>query len=100
VGQRRQEIGVRMALGATRKSILWLVLRRALILMAAGLLIGAVAAFGMKSLIAGFLYGVHGADAVSCLGALAGLLGVGIAASLLPARRAATSDPMEALRSE
>jgi putative ABC transport system permease protein len=90
----------RMALAETRQSILWLVLRRALILMAAGLSIGAVAAFTMKSLIASFLYGVGGTDVVSYLSALAGLLGIGIAASLLPARRAATSEPMDALRAD
>lgn len=100
VGQRRQEIGVRMALGATRELIVWMVLRRALILMATGLVIGTVAAFAMKSLVASFLYGVTGTDVLSYLGALAGLLAVGVVAALLPAGRAAAGNPLEALRAE
>ena len=100
VVRRRNEIGVRMALGATRKDILTLVLREAGILVAAGLGIGVVLAISGASLARSLLYGLGPSDPVTIVLAALALAAVAAAASLLPAHRAATLDPVTALREE
>ena len=100
VVRRRNEIGVRMALGATRKDILSLVLREAGTLLAVGLAIGIVLAIGAASLARSLLYGLGPSDPVTIVLASAALAAVAAAASLLPAHRAATLDPVKALREE
>lgn len=100
VSQRRQEIGVRVALGASRPSILKLVLRQGSVLIASGLLIGIALSLAISRTLASFLYEVRPVDLWSYLAAATVLVAVGLAAALIPARRAASIDPMEALRAE
>jgi predicted permease len=100
VEQRRSEIGVRMALGADRVSVMALVLRGAFLQVAVGLALGIPAAIGMGVLMASQLYGVSPWDP-RVLAAVAAVLGVAaLVAALVPARRAAGLDPMRALRME
>jgi predicted permease len=100
VSYRRREIGVRMALGATRSSVATLVLRQGSILVGAGLAAGLVIALATGRLIASFLYQVKPLDAWTYAAVILALALVGIAASLLPARKAASIQPMQALREE
>jgi len=100
VNQRRQEIGVRMALGASGESILRLILRQGSLLIGIGLIIGLAVSLGASRMIASFLYGVQPMDIGSYVGAAAALLAVGLLAALIPARRASVIEPMEALRTE
>lgn len=99
VAQRRREIGVRVALGARPASVVRMVVRRALILAAAGILIGLAGAAAVARVLESTLWGVSGTVAPVALAALTLLL-TALAASLLPARRAARIDPMESLRAE
>ena len=100
VNQRTREIGVRMALGAQRNSVYRLVRQQAGWLTLAGLLIGLVCSVGTSMLIRKLLFGVEAWDGMT-LGGVAVLLGLAsIAASFLPARRAASVNPVEALRAE
>jgi len=98
VAQRRQEIGVRVALGARSQDVLGLVLRQGATLALTGILIGAVAALGLTRLIAGLLYGVSASDPLSFVGVTLLLAVVALVATLIPARRAAKVDPMTVLR--
>ncbi len=100
VSQRTRELGVRLALGAQRENILWLILRHALVLLAFGVGIGLVVAWSASSVLRAFLYGAPGYDAVTILLVVLALGGCGLVASYLPARRAAGVDPVEALRNE
>jgi len=100
VAQRRQEIGVRMALGARRAEIYRLVLADALRLTIAGLAIGLVAALPAARLIRTQLYGVTPADPVTYAAIVLLLFGTAVGATLLPARRAARVDPIVALRAD
>ncbi len=100
VAQRTREIGVRMALGATRAAVIRMVLTNACALVAAGLAIGGIGAWYLSSAAKSFLFHLEPNDPRAFAAALALLAGAGIAASALPARRAATVDPMIALRSE
>jgi len=99
VSQRTREIGVRMALGAAAPDVVWLVFRQALALVAIGVLVGAPLTLASGKAIAAELYGL-GHDPFYVLGAGVLLVGVAVAASALPARRAATVDPLIALRSD
>jgi macrolide transport system ATP-binding/permease protein len=100
VSQRTREIGVRMALGAQRSSVYTLVMRQAGWLTATGLVIGLACSVGSSLLIRSLLFGVEAWDAVT-LSLVALLLALAsMAASFLPARRAASVDPVEALRAE
>jgi predicted permease len=100
VSQRTREIGVRMALGAQRSSVYSLVTRQAAWLTLAGLSIGLVCSVETSMLMRNLLFGIQAWDAVTLAG-VALLLGVAsIAASFLPARRAASVNPVEALRAE
>jgi putative ABC transport system permease protein len=98
VSQRTYEIGLRMALGAEQGSVLRLVLSEALRLSLAGLLLGAAAAVGVGRLIQSLLVGVGVADLLTFGVVAAALVGVALLASAVPARRAMTVNPTEALR--
>jgi ABC-type antimicrobial peptide transport system permease subunit len=100
VNRRTTEIGVRMALGAPRSQVLWMVLRDSLYLVAAGLLLGLPLAWFASRLMASMLYQLSAHDPVSLFCAGLGVLVVSIAAALIPARRAASVEPMRALRTE
>ncbi|MGA7708984.1 MAG: FtsX-like permease family protein, partial [Acidobacteriaceae bacterium] len=100
VVQRRQEIGLRMALGAQRGNIYAQVLREGLTPVIAGAVVGIVVAFAFSRLIASLLFQVDALNPWIAVAAAASLLLAGATACLLPARRAASVDPMQALRSE
>jgi putative ABC transport system permease protein len=100
VAERTREIGVRTALGASRADILTLVVRQGMLLAAFGLLIGLGGAMLAGRAIASLLFGITGLDPVTYAGVAALLLAVSAIACLVPARRAASIDPMQALRSE
>jgi putative ABC transport system permease protein len=100
VSYRRREFGIRLALGATPGGILALVLRQGLVFVGAGLAIGIIAAVFAGSLVTSFLYQVKPADAWTYSAVVLLLLIVGSVAGLIPARRAATVDPMTTLREE
>ncbi|HEV2470368.1 MAG TPA: ABC transporter permease [Candidatus Sulfotelmatobacter sp.] len=100
VSYRRREIGVRMALGATRQSVAQMVVRQGLILIGAGLGVGLLLTFPAERLIQSFLYNVHPLDAWTYAAVLIALPIVGLIAALVPARQAATIEPMQALREE
>jgi putative ABC transport system permease protein len=100
VSYRRREFGIRLALGATPNGILGMVLRQGLVFVGAGLVIGIVAAVFAGNLVKSFLYQVQPADAWTYLGVVFLLLLVGSVAALIPAHRAATVEPMTALREE
>ncbi len=98
--QRTGEFGVRLALGARRRNVLWIVLRDALLLVCAGLAIGLPAALAASRYVASVLFDVKAGDVPSFAGAALILLITGLAAAALPARRSAGMDPMQALRHE
>jgi putative ABC transport system permease protein len=100
VVQRRHEIGVRIALGASRSEVLKAVVRDAAVLAAIGVAIGTAAALALTRGMRSLLYGVSAADPAVFLGAAAGLFGVALLAAMLPAWRAARLDPVVALRQE
>ena len=100
VAQRTNEIGVRMALGATRGDVVSMVLRRAAVLMLAGLAIGGAGAWYLSAGVKSFLFQVQPNDVWIFVAALGVLACAGLLASALPARRAASVDPLIALRSE
>ncbi len=100
VSYRRREIGVRMALGATRQSVAQMVLRQGSILIGAGLVVGLLLAFASGRLIQSFLYQVHPLDAWTYLAVALVLPVIGLVAALLPARKAASIQPMQALRED
>ncbi|HYV20478.1 MAG TPA: ABC transporter permease [Verrucomicrobiae bacterium] len=100
VAQQTKEIGVRLALGATASSVLWLVLRRALVLTAFGLSLGLAGALALTRLMSGLLYEVRPNDAVTFVVVSAGLSLLVLLAGLAPAWRATRVDPIAALRME
>ena len=100
VGERTREIGVRLAMGATREAVVGMVLKRASWLTGAGMGLGLVMAFLLARVLANLLKGVQPTDAVVFTSITVVIAAVALAASWLPARRAAKVDPMEALRSE
>jgi predicted permease len=100
VARRRNEIGVRMALGADRAHVVRMVLREAGFLLAAGLVIGTGLALWLGRAATSLLYGLKPYDATALAGAIAALITVGLVASYGPARRAAGVHPIEALREE
>jgi hypothetical protein len=95
---RRRELGVRVALGAKRVDLVRMVLREGLALTIGGLAAGIIAALGLTRLMSGLLFGVTPLDAASHLAAAAILITVAVGACLLPALRAASTDPAVALR--
>jgi predicted permease len=100
VAQRTHELGIRMALGAQKKDVLQLVLRKGLVLVAWGSVIGLVACYWLRRLIASQLYGVSPYDPATLVSVAALLAAVALVASYIPARRATKVDPLVALRYE
>jgi putative ABC transport system permease protein len=100
VSRRTQEIGIRMALGAGRREVLRLVLRQGLMHIAVGLGIGLVAAAGLSRVLRILLFQVNPRDPLVFGGVVLLVVAVGLAASLIPAGRASSVDPMVALRSD
>ncbi len=100
VTRRTPEIGVRLALGATRGATLWLILRDALQMIAAGIGIALPFVWALGRLVENHLFGVHAMDALTITLACALLALAAAGAAALPARRAASVSPTEALRSE
>ena len=100
VSSRTREIGVRMAVGASRGRVLRTVLRGAIWQVAVGIAIGLPAAFAAGRLLESQLFGVSGHDARALAGGTAVLVVSALLAALIPARRAATMDPVKALRGE
>jgi predicted permease len=100
VARRRNEIGIRMSLGADRRSIISLVLRESVLLLAIGLTIGVALALAASSAAAALLFGLKPHDAATLIIATVSLAGIALAASYLPALRASKLNPLEALRHE
>lgn len=100
VARRTNEIGIRIALGAAKANVLWLILREALTLVIIGLVVGLVASFFTTKTAATLLFGLQPNDPLTIALASSLLLLVAIVAGFLPARRAARVDPMTALREE
>jgi ABC-type antimicrobial peptide transport system permease subunit len=100
VARRTSEIGIRMALGAQRSQVLWLILRQVVVLALAGVALGLPIAFSASPAIASMLYGLAPRDSVTMAAAAILLIAVALAAGWLPARRAVAVDPTIALRGE
>jgi ABC-type antimicrobial peptide transport system permease subunit len=101
VTQQMREFGVRLALGAQRKDVLWLVLRRAILLLSTGAALGIAASLAFSRIARSMLSGVDVHNILLVIEAVTAILAVTcITASYLPARRAAQTDPMQALRHE
>ncbi|HTY84603.1 MAG TPA: ABC transporter permease [Silvibacterium sp.] len=98
VAQRRQEIGIRLALGAEKRDVLWAVVRQGLVLVVAGIVIGLAAGVFLTKLMSGALYKTSARDLKTFAVAPLVFLGIALVASYLPARRAAKVDPLEAMR--
>jgi putative ABC transport system permease protein len=100
VTQRTQELGTRMALGAQGRDILQLVLRQGMTFILAGAAAGIAGGLLLSRFLASMLFGMSGTDGAAFWGAVAVLIAVALAACLVPGRRAAKLDPIEALRYE
>lgn len=100
VSQRTREIGVRMALGATRSNVIGMVVAKTGGLVALGLAVGGVGAWHLSATAESFLFGLEPTDIRAFAAAILTLLLAALAASIIPARRAASVDPVDALRSE
>jgi putative ABC transport system permease protein len=100
VSQRTSEIGVRMALGATRGHVIGMVMGRASVLVAVGLAVGGAAAWALAASVEAYLFQVQPHDVRIFVAALGVLAAAGLLASAIPARRASTVDPLVALRHE
>ena len=98
--RRTGEIGIRMALGAQRRTVLWMVLREVIVLIAAGLLVSLPVAFTASRFVESFLFGMKPNDPTAVTLAVAILLGATLLAGFFPARRGSRVDPMIALRHE
>ena len=100
VSRRTNEIGVRMALGASRVSVSWMVMREILLLVGIGVAIGVPVTLACSRLVTNMLFGIRPTDAASVIGSVLGMLLLGLFSGWLPARRASHVDPMVALRYE
>ena len=100
VARRTREIGIRMALGAERKSVLWLVLREVALMVIAGVAIGLPIAVALSRVVQSQLFALSAHDPIALVGAATLLTTVALVAGYLPARRATRVDPMLALRYE
>ncbi len=100
VTQRYKEIGIRIALGATRQNILQLILARTLKLTAAGILAGLIAAFFLSRFLSSILFGITAHDTVTFIAVPACLIVIALLAGYFPARRATRVDPVTSLRYE
>jgi predicted permease len=100
VARRKKELGIRMALGASPGSVIWIVMREVLLLLSFGLVIGLPAAMGLGQFVASQLYGVKATDPVIAAATTIVLIAVSAAAGMIPASRASRIDPILALRHE
>jgi ABC-type antimicrobial peptide transport system permease subunit len=100
VGQRRREIGVRLALGARQRDVFALVIKEGMALVAVGVALGLAGAIAATRLLTTFLYGIQSTDVTTFTGIALLLTAVALLANYLPARRASRTDPMRALRAE
>ncbi|HUE04842.1 MAG TPA: ABC transporter permease [Bryobacteraceae bacterium] len=100
VSRRTSEVGVRMALGAQRRQVLWMILRGSLVVTIVGVAIGLPLAMAATKVLQSMLFGVQPRDPATFAAALVGIAVVSLGASLIPALRAASVDPMVALRDE
>ena len=100
VAQRTNEIGVRLALGAQRENVLWIILREALLLLSAGVVLGVPLSLAAARLVRQQLFGLKADDPLTYAGALIVVSSVVILSTWLPARRAAAISPVDALRYE
>jgi ABC-type antimicrobial peptide transport system permease subunit len=100
VNQGTREIGIRIALGASQRNVLGLVVRRGMALALSGVMIGVAAAFLLTRLIRSLLFGVQATDPITFAAISLLLFLIALLASYIPARRAARIDPMISLRSE
>jgi putative ABC transport system permease protein len=100
VAQRTQEIGIRLALGASRSAVMWLVSSQGLRMALAGVVIGLIGTVLTARSLTGLLYGISALDPLTLASASVVLIAIALAACALPARTAAKIDPMQALRSE
>jgi predicted lysophospholipase L1 biosynthesis ABC-type transport system permease subunit len=100
VTQRTTEIGLRMALGATREDVVWLFLKQGLGMALIGAFAGICGAWLLRQMVSELVFGISPADPTTFIGAALLLIGFAGTASFLPARRAASTDPMVALRNE
>jgi ABC-type antimicrobial peptide transport system permease subunit len=100
VVRKTNDIGIRMALGAARNDVVWMILRETLLLTVIGICIGLPVAFVSTHLLASMLFGVKPDDPVSILAAMLVMITVALFAGYLPARRASRIDPTIALRFE
>jgi len=100
VTQRRSEIGLRMAMGATPGSVLWMILKDALRLLMWGMLLGGAGLFFATRFVRAMLHGVSAYDPLTLVSVAGALVIVAILAALMPALRAATLDPFETLKAE
>jgi ABC-type antimicrobial peptide transport system permease subunit len=98
VSLRRTEIGIHMALGATRASVIVLVVGRLAVLIGGGIVVGLAAAAWLSRFAATLLYGLEPGDAVTLVASAAALILVGIGAGWLPAHHASRLDPLQVLR--
>jgi putative ABC transport system permease protein len=100
VGQRTREIGIRTALGASRRDVLRVILGRAVTVTLAGIAIGVAGSLAVTRLLEKLLFGIQPTDAWTFAGAAAALAVLSLVASYLPARHALAIDPLQALRME
>jgi predicted permease len=100
VTRRTKEMGVRLALGARRRTVIWLVMKEVLILVATGLVVGVPSALGLGRFVSAQLYGIQGTDFRTAIAMVFLLSAVASAAGMIPAHRASRIDPMTALRFE
>jgi ABC-type antimicrobial peptide transport system permease subunit len=100
VSRRTNEIGIRIAIGASRADVRWLVMREIVLLVIIGTAVGIPVTLAGSRLVTNMLFGMSGVNWISLAGSVAGLLLVGLIAGYLPAQRASRVDPMVALRYE
>jgi len=100
VSYRRREIGIRMALGATRRSVVQMIVRHGSMVIGAGLGVGLLLAVATGRWVKSFLYQVQPLDVLTYVSVVVALTAIGLIAALLPARKAASIEPMQALRED
>jgi len=100
VTQRTQEMGVRLALGAQKGQLIWLVMGRAVLILTLGSSIGLALSFGATRAISSMMYGVRANDVITLTASIVLVIMAGLLASYIPAKRAANVDPVDALRAE
>jgi putative ABC transport system permease protein len=100
IGQRRREIGIRIALGAQKRDVARLVIGNGLVMVAVAIVVGVIGAFALARFMSGMLFGVKAGDPSTYATVAAMLVGVALFACYIPARRAGNLNPLEALRSE